>query len=161
MEDESRNTLPEDNNVQEEEQEAGQEETQERGMPTRTCIMMILAGLYLLYTGYKLCSDVLNGVEGGSWGFAVAGVGFFIVGAGMLVISGKNFLKKQKEKQEAESAEQKSDSPVPEEPRKTMSIAERARLASTLAEEENNTSDENTLEDTEEEAKGPAENTEE
>ena len=42
-----------------------------------------------------------------------------------------------------------------------MSIAERARLASTLAEEENNTSDENTLEDTEEEAKGPAENTEE
>ena len=27
MEDESRNTLPEDNNVQEEEQEAGQEET--------------------------------------------------------------------------------------------------------------------------------------
>ena len=156
MEDESRNTLPEDNNVQEEERAAGQEETQERGMPTRTCIMMILAGLYLLYTGYKLCSDVLNGVEGGSWGFAVAGVGFFIVGAG-----GKNFLKKQKEKQEAESAEQKSDSPVPEEPRKTMSIAERARLASTLAEEENNTSDENTPEDTEEEAKGPAENTEE
>ena len=98
MEDESRNTLPEDNNVQEEEQEAGQEETQERGMPTRTCIMMILAGLYLLYTGYKLCSDVLSGVEGGSWGFAVAGVGFFIVGAGMLVIGGKNFLKKAERK---------------------------------------------------------------
>ncbi len=161
MEDESRNTLPEDNNVQEEEREAGQEETQERGMPTRTCIMMILAGLYLLYTGYKLCSDVLSGVEGGSWGFAVAGVGFFIVGAGMLVIGGKNFLKKQKEKQEAEAAEQKSDSPVPEEPRKTMSIAERARLASTLAEEENNTSDEDTPEDTGEEAKEPAESTEE
>ena len=123
--------------------------------------MMIIAGLYLLYTGYTLCSDVITGVEGGSWGFAAAGVGFLIIGAVMLVIGGKNFLKKQKEKQEAETAEQTEKLSVPEEPRKAMSIAERARLASTLAEEENNTSDEDTLEDAGEEAKDPAENTEE
>ena len=38
-------------------------------VPTRSMILMILAGCYLLYTGYRLCKNVLDGVEGGSWGF--------------------------------------------------------------------------------------------
>ena len=161
MEDESRNTMQEENTVRNEENENRQEETRESGMPVRTCVMMIIAGLYLLYTGYILCRDVLNGVEGGGWGFAVAGVGFFIVGAGMLVIGGKNFLRKQKEKQAAEAAGQTEEPSVPDEPHRSMSIAERARLASALAEEENKTGEEDAEEDAGEEEKDPAENTEE
>ena len=34
-------------------------------VPTRSMILMILAGCYLLYTGYRLCKNVLEGVEGG------------------------------------------------------------------------------------------------
>ena len=33
-------------------------------VPTRSMILMILAGCYLLYTGYRLCKNVLDGVEG-------------------------------------------------------------------------------------------------
>ena len=31
-------------------------------VPTRSMILMILAGCYLLYTGYRLCKNVLEGI---------------------------------------------------------------------------------------------------
>ena len=67
-------------------------------VPTRSMILMILAGCYLLYTGYRLCKNVLEGVEGGSWGFFAAGVGFIIVGAVMRFTGGRNYLRREKEK---------------------------------------------------------------
>ena len=66
-------------------------------VPTRSMILMILAGCYLLYTGYRLCKNVLEGVEGGSWGFFAAGVGFLIVGVVMLVVGCSNAFYRWKE----------------------------------------------------------------
>ena len=51
-----------------------------------------------MYTGYRLCKNVLEGVEGGSWGFFAAGVGFIVVGAVMLFIGGRNYLRREKGK---------------------------------------------------------------
>lgn len=92
-----------------------------------------------MYTGYRLCKNVIDGVDGGSWGFFAAGIGFLIVGAVMLFIGGKNFIKRDKEKramEEAARAEEKSGEPEKTTEKKTMSIAERARLASSLEESE-------------------------
>ena len=122
---------------------------------------MILAGCYLIYTGYRLCKNVIDGVDGGSWGFFAAGVGFLIVGAVMLFIGGKNFLKRDKERREREEAvmvEQKAAEPEKPAEKKTMSIAERARLASNLedAEDEKEAEEAKDSDDAE-----PAEKTEE
>ena len=123
-------------------------------VPIRSMILMILAGCYLLYTGYRLCKNVIDGVDGGSWGFFAAGIGFLIVGAVMLFIGGKNFIKRDKEKramEEAAMVEEKAAEPEKTTEKKTMSIAERARLASSLddAEEVEETKDSDDVEPTE------------
>ena len=123
----------------EENQNTGEENQNQSGLPVRSCMLMCLAGIYLLYTGYKLCKNVIDGVDGGSWGFFAAGIGFLIVGAVMLFIGGKNFIKRDKEKramEEAAMAEEKAAEPEKTTEKKTMSIAERARLASSLEESE-------------------------
>ena len=127
------------------EEKEEQTETHQGGLPMRSCVLMLLAGLYLLYTGYKLCQNVLNGVEGGNWGFFAAGVGFLIVGAVMLFIAGKNYLRREKEKKEAQEKEIQNNPLPKEEPeeRKTMSIAERARLAQNLSDREEEETEEN------------------
>ena len=102
-------------------------------VPTRSMILMILAGCYLLYTGYRLCKNVLDGVEGGSWGFFAPGVGLIIVGAVMLFTGGRNYLRREKEKRaEQEAQAQIIRETQPSEEKKTMSIADRARLAEGL-----------------------------
>ena len=96
----------EENNKQQPEQdmqESVNEETKEQGTPLRSSIIMLLAGVYLLYTGYKLCQDVLNGTNGSSWGFFAAGVGFLIVGVVMLVVGCRDLIKREKAKQAAEA----------------------------------------------------------
>lgn len=108
------------------------QENKPQGTPMRSCILMLLAGAYLVYTGFRLCKNVIDGVEGGSWGFFAAGVGFLIVGVVMLIVGGKNFIKNDKEKKAMEAAAaEKTEAEKPEE-KKTMSIAERANLASNL-----------------------------
>ena len=103
--------------------------SQKNTTPTRSYVLMLLAGAYLIYTGYRLCKNVIDGVDGGSWGFFAAGIAFLIVGAVMLFIGGKNFIERDKEK------EQEAAEPEPAEEKKRMSIAERANLAANLAEE--------------------------
>ena len=56
-------------------------------MPMRTCLVMILAGVYVAYLGVSLCQNVINGAEGmQSWLygcgriFIVLGVAFVING---------------------------------------------------------------------------------
>ena len=123
MEEQNKNPEKKENEVQ-----TSQENTPQNATPTRSYVLMILAGCYLLYTGYRLCKNVIDGVDGGSWGFFAAGIGFLIVGAVMLFIGGKNFIKRDKEKRAAK--------PEKTTEKKTMSIAERARLASSLEESE-------------------------
>ena len=134
----------EENNKQQLEQdmqESVNEETKEQGTPLRSSIIMLLAGVYLLYTGYKLCQDVLNGTNGSSWGFFAAGVVMLVVGC-------RDLIKREKAKQAAEAAkpEQKPEE-VPEQ-KKTMSIAERAHLADGLDEENTEENSEETAEST-------------
>ena len=103
------------------------QEKKKQEVPTRSMILMILAGCYLVYTGYRLCKNVLDGVEGGSWGFFAAGAAFIVVGAG------RNYLRREKEKraeQEAQAQIIRETQPAKE--KKTMSIADRARLAEGL-----------------------------
>ena len=86
-----------------------------------------------------MCKNVIDGVDGGSWGLFAAGIGFLSVGALMLFVGGKNFIKRDKEKramEEADRAEEKAAEPEKTTENKTMSIAERARLASSLEESE-------------------------
>lgn len=92
MEEQNKNPEKKENEVQ-----TSQENTPQNATPTRSYVLMILAGCYLLYTGYRLCKNVIDGVDGGSWGFFAAGIGFLIVGAVMLFIGGKNFIKRDKE----------------------------------------------------------------
>ena len=156
MEEQNKNPEQQENDVQD-----SQNTTQQNTTPTKSYVLMILAGCYLIYTGYRLCKNVIDGVDGGSWGFFAAGVGFLIVGAVMLFIGGKNFLKRDKERREREEAvmvEQKAAEPEKPAEKKTMSIAERARLASNLedAEDEKEAEEAKDSDDAE-----PAEKTEE
>ena len=60
-------------------------EPKKQERPAANFGLLLLAGVYLLYTGYKLCANVLKGEEGASWGFFIAGAAFLIIGAGMLL----------------------------------------------------------------------------
>ena len=109
------------------------QEKKKQEVPTRSMILMILAGCYLVYTGYRLCKNVLDGVEGGSWGFFAAGAAFIVVGAVMLFVGGRNYLRREKEKRaEQETQAQIIRETQPAKEKKTMSIADRARLAEGL-----------------------------
>lgn len=109
------------------------QEKKKQEVPTRSMILMILAGCYLVYTGYRLCKNVLDGVEGGNWGFFAAGGAFIVVGAVMLFVGGRNYLRREKEKRaEQEEQAQIIRETQPAKEKKTMSIADRARLAEGL-----------------------------
>lgn len=121
------------------------QEKKKQEVPTRSMILMILAGCYLVYTGYRLCKNVLDGVEGGSWGFFAAGGAFIVVGAVMLLVGGRNYLRREKEKraeQEAQAQIIRETQPAKE--KKTMSIADRARLAEGLDDAEETATQANT-----------------
>ena len=131
-------------------------------LPVRSCMLMCLAGLYILYTGYRLCKNVIDGVEGASFGFFIVGVVFLVLAVGMLYVGIRGVLaddKKQKaeaaaakeaakaeevegiseaeENNGTEKAAEESKATV-EEPKEKgkMSIRDRANLAGRLAEEE-------------------------
>ena len=121
-------------NKEELQQETAEEKNSGQGnSSTRSSLLRIFAGGYLVYTGYRLCKNVLDGVEGGSWGFFAAGAAFIVVGAVMLFVGGRNYLRREKEKraeQEAQAQIIRETQPAKE--KKTMSIADRARLAEGL-----------------------------
>lgn len=116
-------------------------------VPRRSMLLWCLAGIYLLYTGYSLCSNVVKGTEGGGIGFFLAGIVFLIIGCGLLFGAWKGYrkldrLRKEREGLEKAEAEETAEDAVEEiteaesvrddetsqaAPRK-MSIAERAAL---------------------------------
>lgn len=113
------------------------------GMPTRSLMLWVLAGIYLIYTGYRLCKNVIDGVEGASIGFMLSGIVFLVIGGGLLFFGVRGVYRADRLKKAQEAAANAQDGPKPEpkavEPvkddgRKSMSIAERARLAGRLEE---------------------------
>lgn len=117
-------------------------------MPKRSMLLWTLAGIYLLYTGYTLCSNVIKGEEGASIGFLLAGIVFLLIGGGLLIAAMKGYKKieknsREREAQEAAAAEKMAEETVEKieetaeksAPHK-MTIAERAALANRAEDEE-------------------------
>lgn len=90
---------------QKKEQEVPENKEKPQSLPTRSLFLMMIAGAYLIYTGYMLCKNVVEGLEGASWGFFAAGVFFIVVGAGMLFHGIKSYSASAKEKKLAEEME--------------------------------------------------------
>lgn len=117
--------------VSESETEKNQQEK-----PTANFGLLLLAGAYLVYTGYKLCKGVLSGDEDAGIGFLAAGIAFAVIGAGMLISAAKNAMRRSRAKKAALEEEMKNNPELQPEEQKRMSISERARLAEHLSEEE-------------------------
>ena len=101
-------------------------EPKKQERPAANFGLLLLAGVYLLYTGYK----------GASWGFFIAGAAFLIIGAGMLFVAAKT-AKQRSDAKKAAAAEEEKEHPVePVQEPKRMTIAERAKLAGNVAEKE-------------------------
>lgn len=118
------------------EKAAEDSEPQKKERPVANFGLLLLAGVYLLYTGYKLCENVLKGEEGASWGFFIAGAAFLVIGAGMLFVAAK-IAKQRSDAKKAAAAEEEKKHPVePVQEPKRMTIADRAKLAGNVAEKE-------------------------
>ena len=115
------------------------QEKKKQEVPTRSMILMILAGCYLVYTGYRLCANVISGAEDSSVGFLVAGGIFVVIGAVLLIMAVRNLAKAGAQKHDMEEAAAKKaaeeaakDQENAAAGKKRMSIAERAHLAENL-----------------------------
>ena len=113
------------------------QEKKKQEVPTRSMILMILAGCYLVYTGYRLCASVISGAEDSGVVFLAAGGIFVVIGAVLLIMAIRNLAKAGAQKHEIEeaaakkAAEEASQNPETV-AKKKMSIAERAHLAENL-----------------------------
>ena len=113
-------------------------------MPMRTCLVMILAGVYVAYLGVSLCQNVINGAEGSSPGFMVAGVIFIVLGVAFVIngirgsIKAGKIQKESNAESEAQATETETSRTVESKRESTsslnkkMSIADRANLVSQL-----------------------------
>ena len=75
------------------------------GNSSRSNILWIVAGIYLLYSGFTLVRDAVNGVAASSPFIPVAGVAFLIIGAGLLFAGAKNSIKAQKDEEQRQEAQ--------------------------------------------------------
>lgn len=75
------------------------------GRPTRSNVLWLIAGFYLLYTAYQLCGGVIRGDEGADLIFMFIGIAFGVIGAVLLYSAAKNMYKADKIKKEQEAAE--------------------------------------------------------
>lgn len=115
-----------------------EEETRSQ-IPVRSYLLMFLAGLYIIYTGYRLCKNVLDGVEGGGAGFFIVGAAFIVIGVAMLFFGMRGYTREEKRKKAeaaAEMAKAQEEAPKVTQSSKKMSIADRAKLAEHLSEGE-------------------------
>ena len=118
-------------NKEELQQETTEEKNSSQGnSSTRSSLLWIFAGGYLVYTGYRLCANVISGAEDSSVGFLVAGGIFVVIGAVLLIMAVRNLAKAGAQKQAAEEAAKDQENAAAG--KKRMSIAERAHLAENL-----------------------------
>lgn len=109
----------------------------ERG--NRSHILWLIAGAYLVYNGFTLCRNVLEGAEGTSWAFALVGIVFMALGAGLVVLGLKGMAEKNRKDRNASEkpAEKTEEKEVlkPSDPSSAkMSISQRARIVESLGE---------------------------
>ena len=119
-------------------QETAEEKNSGQGnSSTRSSILWIFAGGYLVYTGYRLCASVISGAEDSGVVFLAAGGIFAVIGAVLLIMAIRNLAKAgaQKHELEEEAAKKVSENAAqnPEiSEKKKMSSAERAHLTENL-----------------------------
>ena len=113
-------------------------------MPMRTCLVMILEWAYVACLGVSLCQNVINGAEGSSPGFMVAGVIFIVLGVAFVIngirgsIKAGKIQKESNAESEAQASETETSRTVESKMESTsslnkkMSIADRANLVSQL-----------------------------
>ena len=117
-------------NKEELQQETAEEKNSGQGnSSTRSSLLWIFAGGYLVYTGYRLCASVISGAEDSGVVFLAAGGIFVVIGAVLLIMAIRNLAKAGAQKHELEEAAAKKAEIVA---KKKMSIAERAHLAENL-----------------------------
>lgn len=113
----------EDPTKKEEIMENKNEKDSKPALPTRSYVVMAIAGAYVAYLGFSLCKGVLDGAEGSNPGFMVAGIVFMVLGAAFVVNGGKGYMKNSKEKKEEEAALESTETeavlPAGEEPEET------------------------------------------
>ena len=74
-------------NKEELQQETAEEKNSGQGNPsTRSSLLWIFAGGYLVYTGYRLCASVISGAEDSGVVFLAAGGIFVVIGAVLLIM---------------------------------------------------------------------------
>lgn len=98
MEEQKKENLPE--NTEAENSLEDTSEAQKAAQPAGRSFLWMLAGVYLLYTGYSLAAAVIRGEEGATPIFLLIGIVFLTIGAGLVFTGGKNLLKANKMKQE-------------------------------------------------------------
>ena len=92
-------------NKEELQQETTEEKNSDQGnSSTRSSLLWIFAGGYLVYTGYRLCANVISEAEDSSTGFLVAGGIFVVIGAVLLIMAVRNLAKAGAQKHEMEEA---------------------------------------------------------
>ncbi|MDD7219075.1 MAG: hypothetical protein PUI16_03675 [Clostridia bacterium] len=95
-----------DEQKQEVTKEEKQEQQEQNGFPSRTLLLWILAGIYLTYTGFSLCKNVIDKVQGaGAW-VMIAGIVFLAIGLGLLFFGCRGMLRIEKKKREQALEEQ-------------------------------------------------------
>lgn len=73
-------------NKEELQQETAEEKNSGQGnSSTRSSLLWIFAGGYLVYTGYRLCASVISGAEDSGVVFLAAGGIFVVIGAVLLI----------------------------------------------------------------------------
>ena len=96
-------------NKEELQQETAEEKNSGQGnSSTRSSLLWIFAGGYLVYTGYRLCASVISGAEDSGVVFLAAGGIFVVIGAVLLIMAIRNLAKAGAQKHELEEAAAKS-----------------------------------------------------
>ena len=92
-------------NKEELQQETAEEKNSGQGnSSTRSSLLWIFAGGYLVYTGYRLCASVISGAEDSGVVFLAAGGIFVVIGAVLLIMAIRNLAKAGAQKHELEEA---------------------------------------------------------
>ena len=112
----------------------------------RSYILWLLGGAYLVYTCYSLIRGYAAGEEDVSVVLLLIGIAFGGIGAALVVIAVRGMMKLQSLQKVQNDGQEKTEQSPPQEgeeeaPKKKPSIAERARLASTLGDTEEEETD--------------------
>ena len=92
-------------NKEELQQETTEEKNSDQGnSSTRSSLLWVFAGGYLVYTGYRLCASVISGAEDSGVVFLAAGGIFVVIGAVLLIMAIRNLAKAGAQKHEIEEA---------------------------------------------------------